>query len=89
MRKILIALFLFAFVSLALSCGCNYHAGGCQIAQTAPSGFACHCSYKGFFTCGGSIVGCRDDNSYHCQNPDMSFHSCLQGGGDCDGYWVE
>ncbi len=79
-------IFLFALVAVALGCDCNYHPGGCQVSSRAPDGYACRCSYKGFYTCGGSVVGCLDANSQYCQHPDLSYHSCVQGGGDCDGY---
>ncbi|XP_053404444.1 dermonecrotic toxin LdSicTox-alphaIB3b-like [Mercenaria mercenaria] len=68
------------------TCDCDYHRGGCTISQAPPSNTACHCSYKGFWTCGGSIIRCKDFNSYYCKNPDYSIHTCYMGGGDCGGY---
>ena len=63
-------------------CDCDYHPGGCTISQAAPSGFACKCRYKGFWTCGGNVVQRRDTSSNYCKNPDTSAHSCLLGDGD-------
>lgn len=69
-----------------LACDCDYSPGGCKISSQAPAGWACDCSYKGAWTCGGSVVACRDDSNPKCKAPDRSLESCLQGGGDCDGY---
>ena len=68
------------------SCDCDYHAGGCTISSVAPGGTACHCSYKGAWTCGGSVTKCRDSTAQNCITPDKSVSSCNQGGGDCGGY---
>ncbi|MBI3073476.1 MAG: hypothetical protein HYY84_15300 [Deltaproteobacteria bacterium] len=68
------------------SCDCDYHPGGCVVSRPAPRGRACKCSYKGAWTCGGSLANCRDLSSPRCKNPDTSVASCVQGGGDCDGY---
>jgi hypothetical protein len=70
----------------AASCDCDYHRGGCTISKAPPAHTACQCKYKGAWTCGGSIVACRDDNADKCRNPDTSRQSCLLGGGDCGGY---
>lgn len=70
----------------SMTCDCNYHSGGCTISRAAPQGMACHCEYKGGWTCGGSIAQCSDPNSYYCKNPDTSVNSCLLGDGDCEGY---
>ena len=86
MKTILIGIFLFALVAVSLGCDCDYHSGGCQVSSSAPENFACYCSYKGFYTCGGSIVGCKNPGSPYCQRPDLTYPSCLQGGGDCGGY---
>lgn len=67
-------------------CDCDYHPGGCTISKPAPAGYACDCSYKGAWTCGGSTVTCLDDQSPYCKAPDKSIDSCVQGGGDCQGY---
>jgi glycerophosphoryl diester phosphodiesterase len=66
------------------TCDCNYERGGCYISRVAPKGTACRCSYKGAWTCGGSVTRCRDENSRYCRTPDASRASCLQGGGDCE-----
>ncbi|MCW8931711.1 MAG: hypothetical protein OQL19_15945 [Gammaproteobacteria bacterium] len=67
-------------------CDCDYHPGGCSISKAAPTGFACDCSYKGAWTCGGQNVTCLDEQSPYCKAPDTSIQSCAQGGGDCQGY---
>ena len=70
----------------ACGCDCDYHPGGCVISKPAASGSACKCSYKGGWTCGGSVTACRSSSSALCRSPDTSVASCVQGGGDCDGY---
>ena len=86
MKTILIAFLIFAIVSVACCCDCDYRAGGCIISKAAPPGKACRCSYKGAWTCGGSVVDCLNNNSPKCKNPDRTRASCLQGSGDCGGY---
>ena len=49
-------------------------------------GLSCRCAYKGFWTCGGTVGQCLNPSSQYCKRPDKSIHSCIQGGGDCDGY---
>lgn len=66
-------------------CDCDYHKGGCTISWPAPSGKACKCKYKLFWTCSGSLVPC-DSNHAKCKNPDESKEACQLGRGDCDGY---
>ena len=68
------------------SCDCDYHPGGCSISKPAPPNQACKCSYKGAWTCGASVVSCRDPSSPQCRRPDKSIQACAQGGGDCGGY---
>jgi len=69
------------------SCDCSYRsAGGCVITKTAPVNYACKCSYKGFWTCGGEVTNCRIKTAVKCGKPDKSIQSCTLGGGDCDGY---
>ena len=68
------------------SCDCDYHPGGCTISKKAPSCAACRCSYKGGWTCGGSLVRCPIFTNSLCQNPDYTKDSCVFGGGDCGGY---
>ena len=67
-------------------CDCDYHSGGCTISRPPPSGKACKCVYKGLWTCGGDVVNCNNAASEFCTNPDLSPGTCIQGGGDCDGY---
>merc|ERR1719272_28663 len=68
-------------------CDCDYHSGGCTISKVAPKHTACKCKYKGWFTCDGEVVQCRDDWDPLCLNPDLSETSCnLAAGSDCDGY---
>ena len=83
---LIICLLTFAVPSLVAGCDCDYHPGGCSISRAAFTGSACQCKYLGGWTCGGSIVKCRDSSSQYCKNPDRSYNSCLQGGGDCEGY---
>jgi hypothetical protein len=72
-------------------CDCNYRGkgifgGGCKISKIAPPNYACKCSYKGAWTCGGVTVNCRNSSSQHCKLPNASKDACKLGGGDCDGY---
>ena len=73
-------------------CDCNYSGkgifggGGCKISKIAPPNYACKCSYKGAWTCGGVTVNCRNSSSQHCKLPNASKDACKLGGGDCDGY---
>lgn len=68
------------------TCDCNYHPGGCLISHVPPRNTACRCVYKGNWTCGGEISRCRNETSQYCENPDSSVNTCIQGGGDCEGY---
>ena len=47
---------------------------------------ACKCTYRGLWTCRGSVFPCKNTDSHYCKHPDTSIHACIQGGGDCDGY---
>jgi|GEM_PF-2793004 len=67
-------------------CSCNYHKGGCTIAEPAPAQRACKCRYMGFWTCRGDVTNCQNSSSAKCNAPDGSKESCNQGGGDCGGY---
>lgn len=68
-------------------CDCAYRPGGCVLQELAPVGLACHCQYKGAWTCGGRVVACADPASAACKSPEVtSVETCLQGGGDCHGY---
>ena len=69
-----------------VDCDCDYHSGGCTISEVAPPGSACHCIYKGAWTCGGYVVHCNNESSPLCSRPDYSEASCKLGGGDCGGY---
>lgn len=75
-----------AVISTDPKCDCDYHPGGCSISSAAPANLACLCTYKGAWTCGGSVVVCQDPNADACRNPTTSFESCAQGRGDCQGY---
>ncbi|XP_074657214.1 uncharacterized protein LOC141910379 [Tubulanus polymorphus] len=68
------------------SCDCNYSNGGCYVVKAAPWNKACKCRYRGAWTCSGSVTTCMRPGSPECQNPTKSFASCLNGGGDCQGY---
>jgi hypothetical protein len=67
-------------------CDCDYHSGGCTISKVAPKHSACMCVYKGWYTCGGSVVQCQTEAAPQCNIPDATIVSCNQGGGDCGGY---
>ena len=73
-------------------CDCSYNwrffGGGCYISNAADQNFACQCSYVGFWTCSGSQVRCNSNNAI-CANPDLSHLACLEGQGDCGGYFWE
>jgi glycerophosphoryl diester phosphodiesterase len=73
-------------VNVPIVCDCDYHPGGCTISKAAPANAACDCIYKGAWTCGGEVVMCQDPGSPDCTNPSTSVGSCIQGGGDCEGY---
>ncbi|MFO0663897.1 MAG: hypothetical protein U0174_08100 [Polyangiaceae bacterium] len=68
------------------SCRCDYHKGGCTIAEPAPPGTACSCSYVFLWTCRGDLTTCTSANDEKCKRPDATKESCLQGRGDCGGY---
>ncbi|XP_075441393.1 uncharacterized protein LOC142486872 [Ascaphus truei] len=68
------------------SCDCDYHSGGCTISQLPRANLACHCTYKGAWTCGGEIRACAQPDAPKCKNPEKSLATCLQGGGDCGAY---
>lgn len=68
------------------SCQCEDSKNGCVITSAAPRGMACKCERTLLLKCQGIVVNCHDTNSWHCQTPDISVYSCLQGGGDCNGY---
>ncbi|XP_074660420.1 dermonecrotic toxin LapSicTox-alphaII1-like [Tubulanus polymorphus] len=70
------------------TCDCDYRWGGCAISRQAPPKMACKCVYRGAWTCRGYLTHCQDPNSVFCRLPDKGIRSCLQGGGDCDGYSV-
>ncbi|GLC58405.1 hypothetical protein PLESTB_001355200 [Pleodorina starrii] len=70
----------------AHACDCNYHSGGCSMSIVPSPATACHCSYKGWWTCTGWVVACADWNDYYCQNPGGNWNTCHQGGGDCGAY---
>ena len=72
-------------------CDCNYVSrglkpSGCKLSRASPPNTACKCSYKGAWTCGGSIVPCRNWTSQSCKSPSLDLASCREGGGDCKGY---
>ncbi|CAM9618558.1 unnamed protein product [Laminaria digitata] len=70
-------------------CDCDYHPGGCEISEAAPKYSACKCSYKGGWTCGGTVTQCLSESSPKCTTPDKDFDSCILGGGDCGAYNTE
>lgn len=68
-------------------CDCEYSAGGCSIYKAAPEFSACRCVYDGAWSCSGQVVGCDQTEHPLCENPDKSILSCVQGGGNCGGYY--
>lgn len=69
------------------TCRCDYHKGGCAVAEPAPAGSACKCTYLPLlWTCRGDLTTCKSSNDLKCQSPDTTLRSCQQGGGDCGGY---
>ncbi|XP_074660629.1 dermonecrotic toxin LarSicTox-alphaVII1-like [Tubulanus polymorphus] len=68
------------------TCDCDYHWGGCAISRQAPPNMACKCVYRGLWSCRGHLAHCTDPNSPFCKTPSKTIYSCIQGGGDCDGY---
>ncbi|KAI9563464.1 hypothetical protein GHT06_010927 [Daphnia sinensis] len=75
-----------ALFEVTSACDCNYHSGGCAMVRPASPGKACKCVYRGFWTCRGRTVGCRDQNHHLCRNPDTSKAACRFANGDCGGY---
>ncbi|XP_074647537.1 hatching enzyme 1.2-like [Tubulanus polymorphus] len=67
-------------------CDCDYYTGGCRVSKPAPKGLACRCVYKGAWSCSGVVTRCKDHASAKCSQPDKTFESCQNGGGDCEGY---
>jgi len=66
-------------------CECDYRIGGCRVSTPPPAGYACHCKYQGYWTCGAMLHKCEDEAS--CPAGCTSKSCCKQGGGDCGGYW--
>lgn len=69
------------------TCDCEYTSGGCRISNRAPAYSACRCVYDGAWTCSGQVVGCDQDRDPMCLKPARGIMSCVQGGGDCGGYY--
>ena len=61
-----------------VECDCSYKFyHGCKIIDAAPTGFACHCVYVGFWTCKGIPRKCDKDD--WCPADDFSHESCMKG----------
>jgi hypothetical protein len=71
-------------ITQAPSCVCASRPGGCVISSAAPAGLACDCELSS--DCAGVVVACKDPISSFCLVPGTSIESCLQGGGNCNGY---
>jgi len=67
------------------SCDCSYTLGGCKISRAAPTGYACNCKKKGWWSCKGEIKLCSE--SKECPKNCKSKTCCKNGGGNCGGYW--
>ena len=63
-------------------CACEPRASRCYLTKAAPAGLACKCDID----CTGSVVSCINPLSEWCAHPDTSLNSCVQGGGNCEGY---
>lgn len=69
------------------SCDCDHaNSRGCIISEAAPPGKACRCYSTAGLRCDGEVTDCKVPDDKYCKSPDDSIWSCLQGGGDCDGY---
>jgi len=77
------------YINTELSCDCQWGKGGCSVYNPAPAGYACKCHYDGFWMCSGSVTSCRDHHSESCKTPDTSIYSCLEGKGNCGGYYYK
>ena len=71
------------------SCSCVYGQNGCAISRAPPANIACRCIQNNSRSCYGEITRCLDENSHYCKTPDTSIHTCVLGGGNCDGYRTE
>ena len=66
-------------------CTCRTQGSGCVIETPALSGSACKCMKDGVL-CSSTTAPCLDIASQKCESPDTALTSCVQGGGNCDGY---
>ena len=66
-------------------CTCRTQGSGCVIETPALSGAACKCMKDGVL-CSSTTAPCLDPASPKCISPDTELTSCVQGGGNCDGY---
>ena len=67
-------------------CSCGSNRRGCYISRPPPSNVGCKCIAMANRTCSGEVVICRDEDSLYCRHPDQSIRTCVQGGGNCNGY---
>ena len=58
---------------------------GCIVIEAAPANYACRCEKKPS-KCTAEVTTCRNRDSPSCINPSTDVLSCIQGGGDCEGY---
>merc|ERR1711874_558843 len=63
----------------------HYCINKCKISEAPPAGYACHCRYQGYWTCGAVLKQC--DEGANCPAGCTSKSCCKRGGGDCGGYW--
>ena len=67
--------------------GCNcrysYAEGGCMIFEGADEGYACQCSYVGFWTCVGNARLCASKKYEDCPAGCTSLLCCIKGRGNC------
>ena len=70
-------------------CHCDFNRRGCSISRQPRSNIACTCALNANWTCSGELAVCRDEHSRYCMHPDQTVQTCVQGGGNCDGYEEE
>jgi len=68
------------------TCDCTYDLNGCRISKLPPNNTACLCKKNIFKKCTGQVVMCKDPYSTNCKQPEYNVLTCIEGGGNCDGY---
>ena len=62
---------------------------GCIVSYPAPANSACWCRrpLNPNDPCLANLVSCADPDNFFCKHPSILKESCLQGKGDCRGYY--